>query len=213
VPEVRIEATARTEFGKGAARRLRRDAKIPAVVYSHGSDPIHIALPTHELSLALKTPNVLLELDLPGGKQLALPKAIQRDPVRYSIEHVDLVSVKQGEKVTVEVVVQLEGKIAPGGLIEHVNDTLAVEAEATHLPESLSASVEGLQIGDSVHARDVVLPAGTVLIADPDTVVVHVLAPPTVSEEAETAEGEAPAAVAEAGAPGPAEDAAPSDES
>jgi large subunit ribosomal protein L25 len=213
VPEVRIEAITRTEFGKGAARRLRRDAKIPAVVYSHGGDPIHIALPHHELSLALKTPNVLLELDLPDGKQLALPKAIQRDPVRYSIEHVDLVSVKSGEKVTVEVPVQLDGKIAPGGLLEHVNDTLAVEAEATHLPESLSASIEGLQIGGSVHARDVVLPPGTILIADPDTVVVHVLAPPTVSEADLAAEGEAAGAVAEAGAPAPADDAAPADES
>jgi len=182
VPEVRIDATSRTEFGKGAARRLRHAAMIPAVVYSHGSDPVHVALPAHELSLALKTPNVLLELALPGGPQLALPKAIQRDPVKWSIEHVDLVSVTRGEKVTVEVPVQLEGKIAPGGLLEHIHDTLAIEAEATHLPEFVTASVEGLVIGDSVRASDVTLPSGSVLVADPDTVVVHVLAPPTSSE-------------------------------
>jgi len=191
VPEVRIDATSRTEFGKGAARRLRREAMIPAVVYSHGSDPVHVALPAHELTLALKTPNVLLELALPDGPQLALPKAIQRDPVKSSIEHVDLVSVKRGEKVTVEIPVQLDGKIAPGGLLEHIHDTLAVEAEATHLPEFVTASVEGLVIGDSVRASDVVLPAGAVLVSEPDTVVVHVLAPPTSSE--------APAPEAEAG--------------
>jgi large subunit ribosomal protein L25 len=191
VPEVRIDATTRDEFGKGAARRLRRQSMIPAVVYSHGSDPVHVALPAHELTLALKTPNVLLELALPDGPQLALPKAIQRDPVRWSIEHVDLVSVRRGEKVTVEIPVHLDGKIAPGGLLEHVNLTLAVEAEATHLPESLFASVEGLSIGDSVRARDIVLPSGSLLVADPDTVVVHVLAPPTITEEALPVEGEA----------------------
>jgi large subunit ribosomal protein L25 len=198
VPEVRIDATTRTEFGKGAARRLRRDSQIPAVVYSHGSDPVHVALPAHALTLALKTPNVLLELTLPDGPQLALPKAIQRDPVKSSIEHVDLVSVRRGEKVTVEVPVQLEGKIAPGGLLEHIHDTLAIEAEATHLPEFVTASVEGLVIGDTVRASDVTLPSGSILVADPETVVVHVLAPPTSSEApepeaAELAEGEVPA--------------------
>ena len=211
MPEVRIDVSPRTEFGKGAARRLRREAMIPAVVYSHGGEPVHLALPAHELTLALKTPNVLLELaGLPGGAQLALPKAIQRDPVKRSIDHVDLVSVRRGEKVTVEVPVQLEGKIAPGGLLEHVNDTLAVEAEATHLPQALTASVEGLVIGESVHASDVVLPAGATLVADPDTVVVHVLAPPTIVEAeaapAEAVEGEAaPAEEAEQAPPTPDE--------
>ncbi|HVQ89083.1 MAG TPA: 50S ribosomal protein L25/general stress protein Ctc [Actinomycetes bacterium] len=181
--EIKIAAERRTEFGKGAARRLRRDKKVPAVVYGHGADTQHVALPAHELMLALKNSNALLSLQLDDGTELVLPKAVQRDPVRYTIEHVDLVAVKQGEKVTVEVPVHTDGKIAPGGLLEHVNDTILIEAEATHIPQSLSISIEGLVVGDSIHAKDVALPSGASLAADPELVVVHVLTAQQVAEE------------------------------
>jgi large subunit ribosomal protein L25 len=183
VPEIKIDAHRRTEFGKGAARRLRREAKVPAVVYGHGADTQHIALPAHALMLALKNSNALLSLELDGGTELVLPKSVQRDPVRYTIEHVDLVAVKRGEKVVVEIPVQTEGKIAPGGLLEHVNDTITVEAEATHIPQSFTISIEGLEVGDSIHAKDVSLPDGVTLTAEPDLVVVHVLTAQQVAEE------------------------------
>ena len=186
VPEIKIDAQRRTEFGKGAARRLRRDAKVPAVVYGHGADTQHISLPAHELMLALKNSNALLSLELEDGTELVLPKSVQRDPVRYTIEHVDLVAVKRGEKVVVEIPVQTDGKIAPGGLLEHVNDTITVEAEATHIPQSFTVSIEGLEVGDSVHARDVSLPEGVTLAAEPDLVVVHVLTAQQVAEEEPT---------------------------
>jgi large subunit ribosomal protein L25 len=201
VAEIKISADRRTEFGKGASRRLRRDKKVPAVIYGHGADTQHVALPAHELMLAMKNSNALLSLQLDGSSQLVLPKAVQRDPVRYTIEHVDLVVVKQGEKVTVEVPVLTDGKIAPGGLLEHVNDTITIEAEATHIPQSLLISIEGLVVGDSIHAKDVSLPAGATLVAEPDLVVIHVLTaqqiveeePEEVVEEVEGAEGDEPA--------------------
>ncbi|MEO8328610.1 MAG: 50S ribosomal protein L25/general stress protein Ctc [Candidatus Nanopelagicales bacterium] len=193
--EIKIAAERRTEFGKGAARRLRRDKKVPGVVYGHGAETQHVSLPAHELMLALKNSNALLSLQLDGGTELVLPKAVQRDPVRYTIEHVDLVAVKQGEKVTVEVPVQTDGKIAPGGLLEHVNDTITIEAEATHIPQLLVVSVEGLEVGDSIHAKDVSLPTGAVLAADAEMVVIHVLTAQQAEEEepeevVEVAEGE-----------------------
>jgi len=211
VPEIKIDAQRRTEFGKGAARRLRRDAKVPAVVYGHGADTQHIALPAHELMLALKNSNALLSLELDGGTELVLPKSVQRDPVRYTIEHVDLVAVKRGEKVVVEIPVHTDGKIAPGGLLEHVNDTITVEAEATHIPQSFTISIEGLEVGDSIHAKDVSLPEGVTLTAEPDLVVVHVLTAQQVAEE-EPVEVDEDAAEGVAGAEGaeqpeqPAED-------
>jgi len=183
VAEIKISADRRTEFGKGAARRLRRDKKVPAVIYGHGADTQHVALPAHELMLAMKNSNALLSLQLDGSSQLVLPKAVQRDPVRYTIEHVDLVVVKLGEKVTVEVPVLTDGKIAPGGLLEHVNDTITIEAEATHIPQSLVISIEGLLVGDSIHAKDVSLPAGATLVAEPELVVIHVLTAQQIVEE------------------------------
>ena len=183
VSEIKIAAERRTEFGKGAARRLRRDKKVPAVVYGHGADTQHIALPAHEVMLALKNSNALLALQLDDGVELVLPKAVQRDPVRYTIEHLDLVVVRRGEKVTVEIPVLTDGKIAAGGLLEHVNDTITIEAEATNIPQSLSVSIEGLQVGDSIYAKDVALPEGAVLAADPETVVVHVLTAQQAAEE------------------------------
>jgi large subunit ribosomal protein L25 len=202
VSEIAIAAERRTEFGKGAARRLRRDKKIPVVVYGHGADTQHLALPAHELMLALKKSNTLLSLQLDDGAQLVLPKSVQRDPVRHTIEHVDLVAVRTGEKVTVEVLVRTEGKIAPGGLLEHVNDTISIEAEATKIPSELVIDVEGLTVGESLRASDVPLPAGAVLVADPDLVVVHILgaqsAEAAADEAAEAAEAEAAAGAAAA---------------
>jgi large subunit ribosomal protein L25 len=202
VSEIAIAAERRTEFGKGAARRLRRDKKIPVVVYGHGADTQHLALPAHELMLALKKSNTLLSLQLDDGPQLVLPKSVQRDPVRHTIEHVDLVAVRTGEKVTVEVLVRTEGKIAPGGLLEHVNDTISIEAEATKIPSELVIDVEGLTVGESLRASDVPLPSGAVLVADPDLVVVHILgaqsAEAAADEAAEAAEAEAAAGAAAA---------------
>ncbi|WP_030216705.1 50S ribosomal protein L25/general stress protein Ctc [Streptomyces bikiniensis] len=195
--EVKIAASVRSEFGKGAARKIRRDNNVPVVLYGHGTDPVHLTLPGHELLLALRTPNVLLALDIDGkGQELAIPKAVQRDPLKGFLEHVDLLLVKRGEKVTVEVPVQAEGELAAGGnLLEHVLNTLSVEAEATHLPESFSVSVEGLEAGASVLAKDIELPKGTTLVTDADAVVLQVLAaqaeePAAEGETAEAAEGE-----------------------
>ena len=193
--EVKIAAESRTEFGKGAARRIRRDSKVPGVLYGHGSDPIHLTLPGHELLLALRTPNVLIALDIDGeSTELAIPKSVQRDPIRGSLEHVDLQLVTRGEKVNVEIFVHTEGELAPGGnLLEHVLNALPVEAEATHIPESVTVSVEGLTAGDSVLAKDIPLPSGTKLGVDGDTVVLQVLA-----AQAEEAAGEGEEASAEA---------------
>ncbi|MFJ8585959.1 50S ribosomal protein L25/general stress protein Ctc [Streptomyces sp. NPDC093595] len=189
--EVKIAASTRTEFGKGAARRIRRANQVPGVLYGHGSDPIHLTLPGHELLLALRTPNVLISLDIDGKtSELAIPKDVQRDPLKGFLEHVDLQLVQRGEKVSVEIPVHTEGELAPGGnLLEHVLNALPVEAEATHIPESVTVSVEGLEAGASVLAKDIPLPKGTTLTVDGDAVVLQVLA----------AQAEEPAADAEAG--------------
>ncbi|MFG3387547.1 50S ribosomal protein L25/general stress protein Ctc [Streptomyces rochei] len=192
--EVKIAAETRTEFGKGAARRIRRDDKVPGVLYGHGSDPLHLTLPGHDLLLALRTPNVLIALDIDGGKNnaLAIPKSVQRDPIKGFLEHVDLQLVKRGETVTVEIPVQAEGELAPGGyLLEHVLDALPVEAEATHIPEQVTVSVEGLEAGASVLAKDITLPSGVKLAVEDDAVVLQVLAAQAEEPAAETAgEGE-----------------------
>ncbi|MFS8200649.1 50S ribosomal protein L25/general stress protein Ctc [Streptomyces sp. CWNU-52B] len=177
MPEVKLAAETRTEFGKGAARRIRRESKVPAVVYGHGGEPVHITLPGHQLQLALRTPNVLLTLDIEGKTQLAIPKAVQRDAIKGFLEHVDLLLVKSGEKVSVEVYVHTEGDLAPGSfLLEHVLSTLTVEAEATHIPESVTVSIEGLEAGAAILAKDIPLPEGTTLVTDEDAVVLQVLA-------------------------------------
>jgi large subunit ribosomal protein L25 len=188
VSEIAIDAERRTEFGKGAARRLRRDKKVPVVVYGHGEDTQHLALPAHELMLALKQSNALLSLKIDGASQLVLPKSVQRDPVRHSIEHCDLVAVRTDEKVTVDVLVRLEGKIEPGGLLEHTNDTIAIEAEATSIPSELVVSIEGLEIGSAIHASDVALPPGVTLVADPESVIIHVLSAQQAAAELEEPE-------------------------
>ncbi|MFE4968063.1 50S ribosomal protein L25/general stress protein Ctc [Streptomyces sp. NPDC056660] len=197
--EVKIAAESRTEFGKGAARRIRRDSKVPGVLYGHGSDPIHLTLPGHELLLALRTPNVLISLDIDGkSNELAIPKSVVRDPIKGFLEHVDLLLVKRGEKVNVEIPVHTEGELAAGGnLLEHVLNALPVEAEATHIPESVTVSVEGLEAGASVLAKDITLPSGVTLAVEDDAVVLQVLA--AQAEEAPAGEeGAAGEEVAEA---------------
>jgi large subunit ribosomal protein L25 len=193
--EVKIAAETRSEFGKGAARRIRRDNKVPGVLYGHGSDPIHLTLPGHELLLALRTSNVLISLDIDGkSTELAIPKSVQRDPIKGFLEHVDLQLVTRGEQVTVEIPVHTEGELAPGGyLLEHVLDALPVTAEATHIPEQVSVSVEGLEAGASVLAKDIALPSGVTLNVDEDAVVLQVLSAQAEEapegEETESAEG------------------------
>jgi len=192
VSEVRIAAESRTEFGKGAARRIRRDNKVPAVLYGHGTDPRHISLPGHELMLALKTANVLLTLDLDGTDELALPKDVQRDPIKGFLEHVDLVVVKRGEKVNVEIAVHLVGDAAPETFVTTEQQTLTVEAEATNIPTGVDVSVEGLTVGSQIHAKDITLPDGVTLVTAEDALVVNVTAATTAEEiEAELAEAEA----------------------
>ncbi|MFF7446226.1 MULTISPECIES: 50S ribosomal protein L25/general stress protein Ctc [unclassified Streptomyces] len=190
--EVKLTAETRTEFGKGAARRIRRDSKVPGVLYGHGSDPIHLTLPGHDLLLALRTPNVLISLDIDGkSNELAIPKSVQRDPIKGFLEHVDLQLVQRGEQVNVEIFVHTEGELAPGGnLLEHVLNALPVEAEATHIPESVTVSIEGLTAGDSVLAKDIPLPKGTKLAVDEDTVVLQVLAAQAEEAGEESAEGD-----------------------
>jgi large subunit ribosomal protein L25 len=192
VSEVRIAAEARTEFGKGAARRVRRANKVPAVLYGHGADVRHISLPGHELMLALKVQNALLTIEMDGKSELALPKAVQRDPIKGFLEHVDLVVVRRGEKVTVEVAVHVVGNPAPDTLVNLEQNTLSVEAEATHIPTGLEVSVEGLRAGSQVHASDVPLPSGSTLVTDPEALVVNITAAQTEEQlEAERAEAEA----------------------
>ena len=195
--EVKIQAEARNEFGKGAARRIRRDNKVPAVLYGHGTDPVHITLPGHDTMLALKTANALLMIEVEGGEShLALPKQVQRDPLKGFIEHVDLVIVRRGEKVQVEVAVHLEGEAASDALVVTEHAAVLVEAEATHIPDGVTVSIEGLEIGAQIHASDLKLPTGTTLAIEPDTLVVNVTAQPTAEQvDAEMAEAEAEAGV------------------
>ncbi|WKX72249.1 50S ribosomal protein L25/general stress protein Ctc [Streptomyces sp. XD-27] len=194
--EVKISAEIRNEFGKGAARRARREQKVPAVIYGHGAAPVHVNLPGHALMLALKTPNVLIGLDIEGKNELVIPKAVQRDPLKGFIEHVDLLLVKRGEKVTVEVPVHTEGELAPGGnLLEHILNALPIEAEATHIPEAVTVSIAGLDAGHSVLAKDIELPKGSTLAVDEDAVVLQVVAA-QAEAPAEAGEGEAEGAEA-----------------
>ena len=187
--EVRIKAEPRTEFGKGAARRVRRSGLVPGVIYGHGAEPTHVALPGHELMLALKTANVLLSVTLDDTKFLTLPKSVQRDPVKQVLEHIDLVIVRSGEKVTVDVPVTLTGRVA-GAVVELNIAAVTVEAEATHIPTEVVVDIDGREVGSVIRASDLVLPQGTTLIADPEQIIVT-LAAPTEEEEPEVVPAEA----------------------
>ena len=200
--EVKISAEVRTEFGKGGARRTRRAGLVPAVLYGHGEKPRHIALPAREFAAAIRhggmTQAFAIEIS-DGTSALALPKAIQRDPIRDTFDHVDLLIVRRGEKVTVDIPVQLTGEPARNTLVITENDRLSVLADATRLPDRLEVSIEGLEAGSRVTAADVTLPEGAELAADPETVVAMVAAAPTEEQMAgETAEAaEEPAEGAE----------------
>lgn len=196
MPEVKLIAELRTEFGKGAARRIRRADKVPAVLYGHGTDPIHIALPGHETLLALRTANALLSIEVDGSSQLALPKQVQRDPLRHTIEHVDLVIVRRGEKVTVDVAIHLVGEAGPDTLVVVDHNTVPVEAEATQIPTQIVVSVEELPPGTQILARDLQLPDGSTIDLDPETLIVNITNAPTAEAlEAELAEAEAEAGI------------------
>ncbi|MER5929644.1 50S ribosomal protein L25/general stress protein Ctc [Streptomyces sp. NPDC002054] len=190
--DVKLSAELRTTFGKGSARQARRAAQTPAVIYGHGQDPKHVNVEAHGLMMALKTPNVLITLNIAGdGTELVLPKAVQRHPLKRTISHVDFLIVKKGEKVTVEVPVQTEGELAAGAnMLETLLTTITVEAEATHLPEAVTVSIEGLEAGAAIHAKDLVLPKGTTLAVDGETAVLQVVAPQAEEPAAEAAEAE-----------------------
>ncbi len=194
--DIMIPAEKRTEFGKGAARRIRRADKIPAVLYGHGTEPVHLSLPGHATMMALKVQNAVLTLDFEDGKQLALAKDVQRDPIKRTIEHVDLVLVRKGEKVTVDIAVHVEGEAAPETVVTVDHAAITVEAEATHIPESLTVSVEGLQAGSQVLASQLELPGDVTLVTDPEALVVNVTQAITAEAlEAELAEAEAEAGI------------------
>src|SRR5687768_15876210 len=190
--ESRLQAESRTEFGKGAARRIRRADKVPAVLYGHGTDPIHITLPGHDIMLALKNSNALLTIDVEGSSQLALPKQVQRDPIKGFIEHVDLLVVKKGEKVTVNVPIIVVGEAGPDTLVVTEHSYISLEAEATHIPESVELDLAGAEVGTQFHARDLALPSGSVLQDDEDLMIVNVTNAPTAEQlDEELAEAEA----------------------
>ncbi len=193
MPEVKIAAETRDEFGKGAARRTRREGRVPAVLYGHGTETRHLTLPGHDLMRALRTSNVLLRVEgLTNGSEIALPKAVQRNPLTGLIEHVDLILVRRGEKVTIEVPVRITGEIAPGdGMLNQQLVQITVEAEATNIPQGIDVDVEGMDIGQAVHASDLTLPPGVTLQIEPETLVLAVIARSTAEEPEEEGE-EAP---------------------
>lgn len=173
----RIAAEVRESFGKGAARKLRAIGRIPAVVYGHGTDPQHLSLPGHEVALLLRKANAVLDLDIAGTSQLALVKDVQKDPVKQLIEHIDLIVVRRGEKVTIDIPVHLEGEPAAGTIANLDTTTLSIEAEATHIPERIVVDIEGREEGTQISAGELTLPSGSTLITDPETLVVGIVVP------------------------------------
>ena len=191
--EVRLPAEPRTEFGKGGARRTRRAGKIPAVIYGHGAAPRHVSLPAKEFGHAIKHggANVLLTLSLNGAEELAIPKAIQRHPIKGVFEHVDLLAVRRGEKVTIDVPIVVVGEVARGGLLAQESNVVSVEAEATQLPSEIQVNIDDLEIGSHVTAGDLTLPSGATLVTDPRQVLVLIQEAPTAADLEEEGEGEA----------------------
>jgi large subunit ribosomal protein L25 len=205
-----LTAELRTQTGKGASRRARRDGKIPAVLYGHGADPQHLLLSAHDFAAVLRNSgtNAVLALDVGGKEQLALTKALDIHPIRRNIQHADLLVVRRGEKVTVDVNVVVEGDAVPGALVTQDASTIQIEAEALSIPEQLTVSVEGAEEGTQILAGQVELPSGVTLISPPDMLVVNVVTAPTIEEpEAPAAEGVAAAEGEEAAEGGPSEQA------
>ena len=204
----KVVADTRESFGKGAARKLRATGKIPAVVYGHGTEPRHIALPSHQIGLILRKANAVLDLQIDGKSQLALVKDVQKDPVHQVIEHLDLIVIKKGEKVQVEVPVHVEGETAPGTIADLDQHTLSLEAEATHIPENVVINVEGLEEGTQILAGAVELPKGSTLLSDPEALVINVHTPQKVDLGEEAAEAEAEGEATEEAAEAAAEESA-----
>ncbi|WP_217183297.1 50S ribosomal protein L25/general stress protein Ctc [Streptomyces sp. AC495_CC817] len=198
--DTKVQAELRTSFGKGFARRLRAAGKIPAVIYGHGTEPVHVALPGHQVSLIIRRANALLELDIEGKQQLALVKDVQKDPVHQIIEHIDLLVVKKGEKVSIDVPIVVTGESAAGTIVNLDAATISIEAEATHIPENIEVSVEGLEEGAHITAADVVLPKGSTLVTDGEVLVVAIAVPAAPVEDEEEAPAEEAAAADEAAA-------------
>jgi len=192
--ENHVDADIRTSFGKGAARKLRAAGKIPAVVYGHGAEPLHVAIPAHETTLIARRANALIDLKMTDSQQLVLIKDIQRDPVRQIIEHVDLVIVRKGEKVTVDIAVHIEGDPVSGTMVQLEHNTISVEAEATHIPESVTVNVEGFAEGTQVRASDIALPDGSTLVSAAEMLILTVQQPPKAEEAAPVASEEGDAA-------------------
>ncbi len=196
--DLKISAEVRTQFGKGAARRIRRDDKVPAVIYGHGADPTHITLPGHDTMMALKRggTNALLYIALEGKTYIALTKQVQADPIKGFLEHIDFVEVKKGEKVTVEVRIYVVGEAKSDAMVVTELNTISLEAEATNIPEYIEVSVEDAEAGFHVLAKDLDLPDGSLLLTDDEALVVNVVHAPTAEEiEAELEEAEAEAGI------------------
>ena len=198
--EQKLAATVRTEFGKGAARKARVANQIPAVIYGHGAEVLHILLPAKATTLAVRTSNALLEIDVDGESHLALAKDIQRDPIKQIIEHIDLLTVRKGEKVEVEVNVHVEGELAPGSSVFNQEaNTVLVAADATNLPETIVVSIEGRTAGEHIHASDLELPAGVELLLDPETMIINI-SESTVQDLGAPSDEQVAVAAAEVGA-------------
>ena len=196
----KVVAENRDQFGKGAARKIRAAGKIPAVLYGHGTDPQHLTLPAHQMGLILRKANAVLDLDIAGTSQLALVKDVQKDPVHQIIEHIDLIIVRRGEKVQIDIPVHVEGEPFSGTIVVQDLSTVSVEAEATHIPEHIVVDVEGLEDGTHITAADLELPAGSTLLSDPEALVVAITLPSAPAAEAtEEAEEAAQAEAAETG--------------
>lgn len=173
----KIDAALRTSFGKGFARKLRVAGQVPAVVYGHGTNPIHVSLPAHEVGLLLRKANAILDLQIEGKSQLALVKDVQKDPVHQIIEHIDLIVLRKGERVQVDVAVHIVGEPVAGLVAERDAKSILIEALATNIPENVVVDVEGLEAGAHIFAKDVALPEGSVLLTEPDTLVVAISLP------------------------------------
>jgi large subunit ribosomal protein L25 len=195
--DTKVHAELRENFGKGFARRLRAAGKIPAVIYGHGTDPVHVALPGHQVSLLIRRANAVLELDVNGKQQLTLVKDVQKDPVHQIIEHIDLLVVRKGEKIQVDVPVSIIGESAPGTIAAQDANTVLLEVEATHIPERIEVDVEGLEEGTHITAADLTLPQGSTLVVDPETLIVAISVPSAAADE-EIAEADAAVAAEQA---------------
>jgi len=205
--DTKVIAEARESFGKGFARRLRAAGKIPAVIYGHGTTPVHVALPGHQVSLLIRRANAVLELQLDGKEQLTLVKDVQKDPVHQIIEHIDLLVVKKGEKIQVDVPIVVVGESFSGTIVNLDNTTVSLEVEATHIPEHVEVDVEGLEEGAHITAADLKLPKGAALVTDAETLIVAITTPAAPTADDEAADAASAAAGEEAGAESAAEEA------